>query len=573
MKIIKKPGQINATVVGNPTISNDFIVSNFLGNTNYVYTTTFDLSSSDNWVAQVKVNRHSSSGTLTQTTIRFHDGNDNFMGQLGWSRSQGRWWVWFCSIDNGLNSSFGRDTNTWYWFRLVYSNGYFTVKLSTTGAFEGEEVTMLTTTSVSNYKIIKKIIFGSSLDGEYLSGEIDMKECWLKINDVLVWAGTKNKYYCIKGSDNIIYQPSLDGTEQITVLSGDVSIQNNILRGGSGYLSLGWDNTVSWELTFKFRGVSTVAQGGFYIIAPTMTERDVTEFLYTGDSRIYMYTNRSSNTSGYFMALGNITSWEDIKFTKTGSNGLRLKIRNYETTLNWSALSSLSRVCIGVDSWGGVFEIKDILVTSGDAVTKYYGISSSQYQQLEYIQSTDGQYIDTLFVPNKDTKIEITANLLSRSNSPYLFGAGKGWENSFFAITVNSIQNNGCIFCFNNNSSHRYQFFNINNKYTINLSKDYSQVISNGSTWNGGSYSNYSSFVTTENTLLLFAIHWASESDEPQDFAQMKLYGCKIWNNEILVRDYIPVRRKSDNVVCLFDQITQQYFENLGTGNFIGSDE
>lgn len=165
------------------------------------------------------------------------------------------------------------------------------------------------------------------------------------------------------GESDIIYAPKLNGTEQITTLTPTVSIQNNILRGGSGYLSLGWDNTIPWELTFKFRGISSVTMGGFYIIAPTMTERDVTEFLYTGDSRIYMYTNRSANTSSYFMTLGNITSWEDIKFTKVGSNGLNLKIKNYETTLYWSALNSLSRVCIGVDSWGGVFEIKDIVVT------------------------------------------------------------------------------------------------------------------------------------------------------------------------------------------------------------------
>ena len=166
-----------------------------------------------------------------------------------------------------------------------------------------------------------------------------------------------------KTDSNILYAPKLNGTEQITTLTPTVSIQNNTLRGGSGYLSLGWDNTVLWELTFKFRGVSTVAQGGFYIIAPTMVERDVTEFLYTGDSRIYMYTNRYSVSSASFLGLGNITSWENIKFTKINSSSLVLKIGGIQATLSWSALSSLSRVCIGVDSWGGTFEMKDIVVT------------------------------------------------------------------------------------------------------------------------------------------------------------------------------------------------------------------
>ena len=179
---------LNATVVGNPTISDDFIISNFLGTTNYVYTTISGLSSSDNWVAQVKVQR---TGIMvgTNDVIRFHDGNDNFMGQLGYSYSQVKWWCWFCSIDKGIATSYAySDYNVWYWFRLSYSNGYLTVKLSTTGAFEGEEDT-LTYSYVSNYRIIEKLIFGTTMDGEYLVGAIDMKECWFKINDNIAWQG------------------------------------------------------------------------------------------------------------------------------------------------------------------------------------------------------------------------------------------------------------------------------------------------------------------------------------------------------------------------------------------------
>ena len=48
-----------------------------------------------------------------------------------------------------------------------------------------------------------------------------------------------------------------------------------------------------------------------------------------------------------------------------------------------------------------------------------------------------------------------------------------------------------------------------------------------------------------------------------------KLYSLKLYNNNVLVRDYIPARRNSDNVVGLWDTVTQTFFTNAGTGNFI----
>ena len=43
-----------------------------------------------------------------------------------------------------------------------------------------------------------------------------------------------------------------------------------------------------------------------------------------------------------------------------------------------------------------------------------------------------------------------------------------------------------------------------------------------------------------------------------------RIYYCKIWQNEVLVRDLIPVRKNGDG--CLFDLITEQLFKNAQTG-------
>ena len=46
-----------------------------------------------------------------------------------------------------------------------------------------------------------------------------------------------------------------------------------------------------------------------------------------------------------------------------------------------------------------------------------------------------------------------------------------------------------------------------------------------------------------------------------------KLYCCKIWQNGVLVRDYVPVRKRT--VGYLYDRVTRKLFGNAGTGDFI----
>lgn len=193
------------------------------------------------------------------------------------------------------------------------------------------------------------------------------------------------------------------------------------------------------------------------------------------------------------------------------------------------------------------------------------------YQVVDYIESSGTQYIDTGFIPNKDTKIEITANLLSRSNSPYLFGAGVSWENKVFAFTANSNRLGvGSIFCFANNSYPRTQNFDVNSKNTITMSKDGAIITG---TWSfTGSFSGYSGFDSANCNLVLCAMHWQTEANI-MDFATMKLYDCKVWDNGTLVRDFVPVLNLETNKYGLLDIVNNVFYGNSGTGDFSGGNE
>ena len=47
-----------------------------------------------------------------------------------------------------------------------------------------------------------------------------------------------------------------------------------------------------------------------------------------------------------------------------------------------------------------------------------------------------------------------------------------------------------------------------------------------------------------------------------------KLYGCKIWENDILIRDFVPMLRKSDNKPGLYDIVNNRFYMNIHEGEF-----
>ena len=42
----------------------------------------------------------------------------------------------------------------------------------------------------------------------------------------------------------------------------------------------------------------------------------------------------------------------------------------------------------------------------------------------------------------------------------------------------------------------------------------------------------------------------------------------KIYENDVLVRDFIPVKRKLDDEICMYDKVTKTFFTNGGSGTF-----
>ena len=72
------------------------------------------------------------------------------------------------------------------------------------------------------------------------------------------------------------------------------------------------------------------------------------------------------------------------------------------------------------------------------------------------------------------------------------------------------------------------------------------------------------------NTLYLFALH-AGWSPNVVNYASMRIYSCKIYDGETLVRDFVPVVRGSDNKAGLYDLVSESFFG--ATGDLIAGPE
>lgn len=75
----------------------------------------------------------------------------------------------------------------------------------------------------------------------------------------------------------------------------------------------------------------------------------------------------------------------------------------------------------------------------------------------------------------------------------------------------------------------------------------------------------------TELNMFIFALN--KEGVPNEQYACARLYDMKIYDNEDLVRDFVPCYRKSDNVIGLYDKVNRQFYTNAGTGIFSKGDD
>ena len=177
------------------------------------------------------------------------------------------------------------------------------------------------------------------------------------------------------------------------------------------------------------------------------------------------------------------------------------------------------------------------------------------YEELEYIQSDGAQFIDTEIKPCMN-KIRCICDMSPLNNSDTPFFGSRGTYYMFYYVPGN-------YFWPISKCETIQGTLAIGEKYHIDWNKGTLIVTGPNEVYQKGVRSN-----NTQDTYNMYIFNFSPKDSSRTCVA--KLYNFKIYFDDLLVRNFIPAKRKSDNEIGLYDLISRQFFTNQGTGSFSG---
>lgn len=196
-------------------------------------------------------------------------------------------------------------------------------------------------------------------------------------------------------------------------------------------------------------------------------------------------------------------------------------------------------------------------------VVAYDDSLQTGYQQVEYIESTGTQWIDTGYIRNEYTsKIGITFDSSFYETGWYdLFGDEASHSSRLFlrltsktSAKIYETRSGGINVNINNGINH----------IVIDLINCKAQVNENTINLNSIGNSNLNVY--------LFTQHY---NDALSQYTRgARILNMYIYEEDNMVRNYIPCYRKSDNEIGMYDTVNNKFYTNQGTGTFEkGNDE
>ncbi len=190
---------------------------------------------------------------------------------------------------------------------------------------------------------------------------------------------------------------------------------------------------------------------------------------------------------------------------------------------------------------------------------KGWSVLPEGYTQVEYITFNESQYIDT-GVPSKQT-LKIESEFSTTVNKKLFFGARR--ISSADSLVFGYFTSNTAYVGFGTRSDAYTTTINAmdGNKHKVVLSNDIYQIDDvNQTISNRGTLANfYNIYIGT----------WNNAGTADSRMFNGKVYSFKIYDSEVLVRDYIPCIEESTGKVGLYDLVSGEFF---GNSNSSGND-
>ena len=199
----------------------------------------------------------------------------------------------------------------------------------------------------------------------------------------------------------------------------------------------------------------------------------------------------------------------------------------------------------------------------------------NEYQEVEYIESTGTQCIDTGIPLNQYRKCEMEFSPTSIGTTQMIDGGYTNTSEQYDTRNYLRIDSDGMLNLQYAGSNTSYKLSSVVIASNIKYAISYKMLASSCFlTVNEAEYSISTgvTLITNNNNVFLFGESF-KDSNLTKTYeasALIKLYTAKYYDsNDILIRNFIPCYRKSDNEVGLYDLVNNVFCTNAGTGVFL----
>ena len=317
----------------------------------------------------------------------------------------------------------------------------------------------------------------------------------------------------------------------------------------------------------------TASNSLWYQIASSSTPQQ--SYNYSGNKvtvkvdKNYMWVNGTQLNSTAFSSSGFTTSSWPLYFGGINENG-----------------SGTDRPFIGqiydIKIWQGSTLVRDFVpvVRNSDGVAglydkvenKFYtnsgtgsfgsgaatGDAVEEYQRVEYLEATGTQYIDSGYKPTSealkfDLEYAITSSTCNFSimgnndDTDKYFGI-QFWGNKFYVGTSRALLYKSWT------QDQKYHKIIEANNGTLTVTTDGVRESTS-----------YVSSLYKNSSIGLFA---CKGDTIVESYGHARIYYAKIYDNNILVRDFVPVVRSRDDVAGMYDMVEGKFYANAGSGSF-----
>lgn len=396
----------------------------------------------------------------------------------------------------------------------------------------------------------------------------------------------------LKGNEGTNYSSKLTSDKKLSLLAIDTQSTGYVklpqLYFDNAFTICGWvkfTNHVGWARVFDF-GTATEGSGYAIGLATSDANGTIAVFGRCGSGTALpdtAVTSAALNTWYHFAITISGTSlkvyWNGVlinSWTTTSAIGGQLYTLNYIGKSNWSAdgysrkqindfriyntelsstdISDMYNTRAKIDNKGNLYCCKLTNNRYTGALVSFTGVSeisdyNEEYEELEYIEATGSQYIKTGVIGPAIWEYDIQYTNTTKRQLMGHGGNGSeywGTTDGFYGMSTWS---KGSI-AVGNRDIFRVENLSSGRKIYID-----------------GVYSHTEGYDTRceSNEAQLFTI--AGLSDYCNN---CKLWSCKVWQNNILIRDFVPAKRRSDRVIGLLDKIGGKFYISSGSGKFLG---